>query len=129
MKQNTQGSPPGLGHRTSSYEGRCNTTARYTDDMSPNYIIYALGMKGEVIDAVFVPYRERDGSFPIFSEALQRANKSARLQNAENKIAGVVDIAEAVRLIRAGGHRWRLKEYETGQCNIYKGELIVIREV
>ena len=97
--------------------------------MSRNYIIYALGMKGEVIDAVFVPYRERDGSFPIFSEALKRVNKSARLQNAENKIPGIIDIAEAVRLMRAGGHRWRLKEYETGQCNIYQSNLIVIREV
>jgi len=77
--------------------------------MHTNYIIYAIGRKGDVVDKVFVPYRENDGSFPIFSEALQSANRSL-LQKAENKVTGVTDIAEAVRLVRAGGYRWRLKE-------------------
>jgi len=97
--------------------------------MRSNYIVYALGMKGEVIDSVFVPYRERDGTFPIFSEALQTRNRSDKLQKVENKVAGVTDIAVAVSLIRAGGYRWRLKEYATGQQNIYKAEHIVIHEV
>lgn len=96
--------------------------------MHTNYIIYAIGRKGDVVDKVFVPYRENDGSFPIFSEALQSANRSL-LQKAENKVTGVTDIAEAVRLVRAGGYRWRLKEHSTGQVNIYKPEHIVIHEV
>lgn len=96
--------------------------------MHTNYIIYAIGLKGDVVDKVFVPYRESDGCFPVFSEQLQVANGSL-LQKAENKVPGVDDIAEAVRLIREGGHRWRLKEYATGQVNIYKPELIVIHEV
>lgn len=97
--------------------------------MHTNYIVYALGMKGEVVDCVFVPYRERDGTFPIFSEDLMDLNGSDLLQKAENKVVGVKDIAEAVRLIRAGGHRWRLKEHQSGQVNIYKPEHIVIHEV
>lgn len=97
--------------------------------MPINYIIYAVGMKGQVIDKVFVPYREQDGTFPIFSEELQRQNSSDKIQKAENKVAGVTDVAEAVRLIRSGGYRWRLKEYETGQPNIFKPEHIVIHEL
>jgi len=97
--------------------------------MAINYIIYAVGMKGQVIDKVFVPYREQDGTLPIFSEELQRTNASDKIQKAENKVQSVTEIAEAVRLIRAGGYRWRLKEYETGQVNIFKPEHIVIREL
>jgi hypothetical protein len=97
--------------------------------MAVNYIIYALGMKGQVIDKVFVPYREKDGFFPIFSEELQEKNGSDKIQKSENKITGVTDIAEAVSYIRKGGYRWRLKEYETGQVNIFKPEHIVIREL
>lgn len=97
--------------------------------MSINYIIYALGMKGDVIDRVFVPYREQDGTFPIFSEKLQRDYGSSHIQNAENKVSGVVRVCDAVQLMRAGGYRWRLKEYSSGQCNIYESDLIVIREV
>jgi hypothetical protein len=96
--------------------------------MSINYIIYALGMKGEVIDRVLVPYRESDGSIPIFSEALHASN-GGLLQEARNKVPGVVEVSEAVRLIRSGGHRWRLKEYVSGQVNIYKPEHIVIHEL
>ena len=96
--------------------------------MQINYIVYAIGLKGDVIDQVFVPYRESDGCFPIFSEELHALN-GGLLQKAENKLSGVTDIAEAVRLIRAGGHRWRLKEYGSGQVNIYKAEHIVIHEV
>ena len=57
--------------------------------MSINYIIYALGMKGDVIDRVFVPYREQDGTFPVFSEELQRNNGSPRqvIRQGERKIA------------------------------------------
>jgi hypothetical protein len=97
--------------------------------MSINYIIYALGMKGQVIDRVFVPYREADGSFPIFSEEMQTMNKSDKIQKSENKVFGVTQIAKAVSLMQQGGYRWRLKEYESGQVNIYKPEHIVIREV
>jgi hypothetical protein len=97
--------------------------------MTINYIVYALGLKGLVIDSVFVPYREQDGTFPIFSEALMAANRSDKLQKAENKVAGVHEIAEAVRLIRLGGYRWRLKEHATGQLNIYRPEHIVVHEV
>lgn len=97
--------------------------------MAINYIIYALGMKGQVIDKVLIPYRETDGNFPIFSEELQLKNASDKIQKAENKVAGVSEIAEAVKLIRSGGHRWRLKEYETGQVNIFKPEHIVIHEI
>lgn len=97
--------------------------------MPINYIVYALGQKGQVVDSVFVPYREQDGTFPIFSEALQAANASDKLQKSENKVAGVREMAEAVRLIRLGGYRWRLKEHESGQVNIYKPEHIVIHEV
>lgn len=86
-------------------------------------------MKGEVVDKVFVPYRESDGSFPIFSEKLQRDNGSDKLQKAQNKVVGVMDIADAVRLVRAGGYRWRLKEYDSGQVNIYKPEHIRIYEI
>ena len=96
--------------------------------MNINYIVYAIGLKGDVVDKVFVPYRETDGCFPIFSEALQLAN-GGLLQKAENKLSGVKEIAEAVRLIRSGGHRWRLKEHTTGQVNIYKPEHVVIHEV
>lgn len=96
--------------------------------MNVNYIIYAVGLKGDVVDKVFVPYRESDGCFPIFSESLQSVHGSL-IQKAENKLSGIKDIEEAVRLIRAGGHRWRLKEYATGQVNIYKPEHIVIHEV
>lgn len=97
--------------------------------MTTNYISYALGMKGEVIDKVFVPYRESDGTFPIFSEEFQRKNASDKIQKAENKVPGVVGIAEAVALIRKGGYRWRLKEYDTGQGNIFKPQHIVIHEL
>jgi hypothetical protein len=97
--------------------------------MTINYIVYAVGQKGQVIDSVFVPYREQDGTFPIFSEALMATNRSDKLQKAENKVAGVDDIAEAVRLIRLGGHRWRLKDHASGQVNIYKPEHVVIHEV
>ena len=97
--------------------------------MAINYIVYALGQKGLVIDSVFVPYRERDRTFPIFSEALMALNGSDLLQKAQNKVAGVDEIAEAVRLIRGGGYRWRLKDHATGQLNIYKPEHIVIHEV
>ena len=96
--------------------------------MHTNYIVYAIGLKGDVVDKVFVPYRESDGCFPIFSEDLQSANGSL-LQKAENKVPGIEDIAEAVKLIRTGGHRWRLKEHITGQLNIYKPEHIVVHEV
>jgi hypothetical protein len=97
--------------------------------MSINYIIYALGMKGAVIEKVFVPYREKDGTFPIFSEELQKSNSSDKLQKAENKVKGVVEVADAVRLMREGGYRWRLKEYGSGQVNIYKPEHLVIHEL
>lgn len=97
--------------------------------MNTNYIIYALGMKGEVIDRAFVPYREADGTLPIFSEARQAENRSDKIQKAENKVSGITQISDAVKLIRAGGYRWRLKEYESGQANIFKPEHIVIREV
>ena len=96
--------------------------------MHTNYIVYAIGLKGDVVDKVFVPYRESDGCFPIFSEDLQSSNGSL-LQKAENKFPGIREIAEAVGLIRAGGYRWRLKEHSTGQVNIYKPEHIVIHEV
>lgn len=96
--------------------------------MHVNYIVYAIGLKGDVVDKVFVPYRETDGCFPIFSEELQSVNGSL-MQKAENKLTGIRDIGDAVRLIRAGGHRWRLKEHSTGQVNIYKPEHIVIHEV
>ena len=52
--------------------------------MAVNYIIYALGMKGGVIDKVFVPYREENGDFPIFSEELQKLNSSDKIQKSEN---------------------------------------------
>jgi hypothetical protein len=94
-----------------------------------NYIVYALGLKGRVKGKVLDPYREGDGTFPIYSEDLQRKNVSDKIQKEENKVAGVSDIAKAVSLIRAGGHRWRLKEYETGQKNIFKREHIRIHEV
>lgn len=97
--------------------------------MAVNYIIYALGMKGQVIDKVLVPYREQDGTFPIFSEELQRKNGSDKIQKAENKVPGVTEVSEAVKYIRQGGYRWRLKEYETGQVNIFKPDHIVIREL
>lgn len=97
--------------------------------MAVNYIIYALGMKGQVIDKVFVPYREKDGTFPIFSEELQRNNSSDKIQKAENKVPNITDISEAVEYIRKNGYRWRLKEYETGQVNIFKSEHIVIHEL
>lgn len=97
--------------------------------MPVNYIIYALGMKGTVIEKVFVPYREKDGTFPIFSESLQKTNGSDKLQKAENKVAGVTEISEAVVLMRKGGFRWRLKEYDSGQVNIYKPEHLVIHEL
>lgn len=97
--------------------------------MSVNYIIYALGMKGKVIDKVFVPYREKDGTFPIFSEELQKKNGSDKIQKAENKIAGITDISQAVKYLKQGNYRWRLKEYETGQVNIFKAEHIVIHEL
>jgi len=97
--------------------------------MPINYIIYSLGMKGEVIDKVFVPYREQNGDFPIFSEELQIRNGSDKIQMAENKVLGVKEVSEAVRLIRSGGHRWRLKEYDSGQANIFKAEHITIREI
>jgi len=97
--------------------------------MAVNYIIYALGMKGQVIDKVLVPYREQDGTFPIFSEELQKKNGSDKIQKAENKISGITEVAEAVSYIRKGGYRWRLKEYDTGQVNIFKPERIVIREL
>ena len=97
--------------------------------MAINYIIYALGMRGQVFGKVLVPYREQDGTFPIFSEALQRKNGSSNIQKAENKVPYITEISEAVKYIRQGGYRWRLKEYETGQLNIYKPEHIVIREL
>lgn len=94
-----------------------------------NYIIYAVGMKGQVIGKVFVPYRESDNCFPIFSEELQMSNESDKIQKVENKLSGITNIKEAVRLIRLGGYRWRLKEYETGQVNIFKPQHIVIHEL
>lgn len=97
--------------------------------MAVNYIIYALGMKGQVIDKVLVPYREMDGTFPIFSEELQRQNGSDKIQKAENKVRGITEVSDAVAYIRKGGYRWRLKEHETGQVNIFKPEHIVIREL
>ncbi|OLO08029.1 hypothetical protein BTW08_09025 [Salinicola sp. MH3R3-1] len=97
--------------------------------MAINYIIYALGMKGQVIDRVFVPYRERDGGFPIFSEELYRKNGSDRIQKAENKVSGIIEVAEAIHYMRQGGYRWRLKEYETGQSNIFKPEHLVVHEL
>jgi len=97
--------------------------------MAVNYIIYAIGMKGQVIDKVLVPYREQDGTFPIFSEELQRKNGGNKIQKAENKLSGITEVSEAVKYIRQGGYRWRLKEYETGQVNIFKPEHIVIREL
>lgn len=97
--------------------------------MAINYIVYALGMKGKVIGKVLVPYREQDGTFPIFSEELQIKNGSNKIQKSENKVAGIIEVSEAVKYIRQGGYRWRLKEYETGQVNIFKPEHIVIREL
>lgn len=97
--------------------------------MEVNYIIYSLGMKGQVIDKVFVPYREKDGTFPIFSETLQLKNKSDKIQKAENKVPNIRTVNDAVSLLKQGGYRWRLKEYETGQVNIFKPEHIVIREL
>ncbi|MBM4881149.1 hypothetical protein HYO46_13625 [Vibrio parahaemolyticus] len=97
--------------------------------MAVNYIIYALGMKGEVINKVFVPYRERDGTFPIFSEELKRKNGSDKLQKSENKVSGISEVSEAIEYLRKGGYRWRLKEYDTGQCNIFKQEHIIVREI
>ncbi|MBB3232787.1 hypothetical protein [Halomonas stenophila] len=97
--------------------------------MAINYIIYALGMKGQVIDKVFVPYRERDGSFPIFSEELYRKNGSDKIQKAENKVPGITEVAEAIDYMRKGGYRWRLKEYETGQSNIFKPEHLMVHEL
>ncbi|WP_025553598.1 hypothetical protein [Vibrio parahaemolyticus] len=97
--------------------------------MTINYIVYALGMKGDVINKVFVPYREQDGTFPIFSEELKRKNGSDRLQKSENKVRGITEISVAVEYLRKGGYRWRLKEYDSGQQNIFKAEHIVVREV
>ena len=65
--------------------------ARRSPPVATNYIIYALGMKGAVIDKVFVPYRESDGTLPIFSEDLQAANRSDKIQKAENKVSGVTE--------------------------------------
>ena len=97
--------------------------------MTINYIIYALGMKGAVIEKVFVPYREKDGTFPIFSEELMKTNKSDKIQNSENKVPDITEVSEAVSLMRKGGFRWRLKEHESGQQNIYKTEHIIIHEI
>ena len=97
--------------------------------MTINYIIYAHGMKGIVIEKIFVPYREKDGTFPIFSKELQKRNKSDKLQKAENKVLGITEISEAVKLMRKGGFHWRLKEYDSGQVNIYKPEHLIIHEV
>jgi hypothetical protein len=96
--------------------------------MHTNYIIYAIGQKGEVEGKVFIPYRETDGSLPIFSENFQGSNGSA-IQKSENKVKGIVSISEAVKLVRSGRHRWRLKEHTTGQVNIYKPEHIHIFEL
>lgn len=73
--------------------------------MPVNYIIYALGMKGTVIEKVFVPYREKDGTFPIFSEELQKTNGSNKIQKADNKVSGVTEVKEAVALMKKGGFR------------------------
>ena len=97
--------------------------------MPINYIVYALGMKGGVIDKVFVPYREGDGTLPIFSEVLQVRNRSDKLQKAENKVPEIRLVEDAAKLIRSGGHRWRLKEYGSGQANIFKSDHIVIHEL
>jgi len=97
--------------------------------MDINYIIYALGMKGTVIEKVFVPYREKDGTFPIFSEKLMKINSSDKIQKSENKVPGITEVSEAVMLMRKGGYRWRLKEYESGQQNIYKPEHLIIHEL
>jgi hypothetical protein len=99
------------------------------ESMSINYNIYAMGQKGAVVGHVFVPYRERNGCFPIFSEALRAANGSKLLQEGINKVRNVSDIAEAIRLVRSGGHSWRLVDYRTGQRNFYQSHDIVIHEV
>jgi hypothetical protein len=97
--------------------------------MTINYIVYALGKRGNVKGKVFVPYRDADGSFPIFSEQLKSKNGSDKIQKAENMVFGVNAISEAVKMIRTKGFHWRLKEYDTGQQNIYGAKDIVIREV
>ena len=97
--------------------------------MTVNHIVYAVGKKGEVVGKVFVPYREMDGFFPIFSKMLQKANGSVRLQKKENKVKNVKEISDAVDLVRNQGCSWRLKEYETNQDNIFKAESIVFHEV
>jgi hypothetical protein len=81
-------------------------------------------MRGQVTEKVFVPYREQDGTIPILSEELQRKNNSDRIQKAEDKVTALAEVAEAVRLIRSGGFRWRLKEYESGQANIFRPKRI-----
>lgn len=55
--------------------------------MPVSYIVYAMGQTGKVKGKVFVPYRETDGTIPIFSEALQQKNASNRTQKAENRLA------------------------------------------
>jgi hypothetical protein len=78
---------------------------------------------------VFVPYRESDGCFAIFSEEKWAKSKSKYISNTVNKVRGITDIAEAVRLVRAGGHRWRFKDYLSNQPNIFRRKDIVIHEL
>ena len=101
--------------------------------MSADYKVHAVGQGGDARGTIFEPYRERDGSFAIFSEALQKANFSDLLQKAENKVPGITTIADAVCLMRSGGHRWRLRQKDKPrdrprQSNIFRSEHLVIQE-
>ena len=87
--------------------------------MEVNYIIYSLGMKGQVIDKAFVPYREKDGTFPIFSEKLQLKNKSDKIQKAENKVPNIRTVKDAVSLLKVEAQRIRDRTSEHLQTRTY----------
>ena len=87
--------------------------------MEVNYINYSLGIKGQVIDKVFLPYREKDGTFPMFSETLQFKNKSDKIQKAENKVPNIRTVKDAVSLLKVEAQRIRDRTSKHLQTRTY----------
>jgi hypothetical protein len=93
-----------------------------------DYEIYAIGKRGLVRGKRFDVYKERNGTYPVFSEEKCRRN-GGRLQEKCNKVPEISSLHDVVSLLERGGFRLRLKELDTQQMNIFKAEHLVIRQI
>jgi hypothetical protein len=87
--------------------------------MSARHNIYAVGKTGR-----FEPYTDRNGCYPLYSQA-KRVSTGQPIHHAVNKEA-IATLEEAIALIRAGTHYWRLHCPVSGQNNVFAPESIII---